>query len=470
MKGEFQMENSEKRSPDFKVKEYEELQDDGRQYYPFERLQLLNCAVQSEAKKGIIIEGTTGTGKTSVVRSFVQQDLETCLCLREGVKVIHLKEIFLRKIRNETDILENFSEMLEGFESSQFILYADLKNLGEFKKIVDVLDVYYEEIMRYNNLSFLKFMFEINTDSMAEYNELKKIARNDYFIISIAPCKEMDKLLDVLSIRADEMSRRFNISYSRDVLFYIVTIVKGLYESDEVYNLNNFLERIEYLFIWSKMQNRVSLERDGAIEVFKEQFEVLFKFPKEARLNTATHEAGHTLLKLVYKESSKIQYASVIPGNRFCGVMSVKDDRDIPNMVKTEEYFIYEIACTLAGRLSEKIIGKLEFPNVGAAGDLQRANSVLDRVICDLGFFKSIGENLVVNKNSLVSEKMKVDIEQEKKILLDKARTIASNALIEHGAFVTKLAEKLAEEWVVSGAEIYRMWEEYLKSKEESRE
>ena len=58
------------------TKQYEEIINDGKVYYPIRELQEMNLILQCSRKNGVVITGPSGSGKTALVHCFAQQDLQ----------------------------------------------------------------------------------------------------------------------------------------------------------------------------------------------------------------------------------------------------------------------------------------------------------------------------------------------------------------------------------------------------------
>ncbi|MBR2786238.1 MAG: hypothetical protein IKD76_01875 [Clostridia bacterium] len=459
------MKMDESRIPNFDIPEFEELQNDGKQYCPFDELQTLNIMLQCHSKKGVILPGPSGIGKTALVQCFAQQNLNASLGLA-SVKVIHLKEQFFRKIKNYEELPKLLSTVMAKFDSSQLIVYANIKGISNLENVVDILNLSYEKLKMCNGLSFLKFIFEVSMTDKNEEPAIERAGGNTYYRLPLTVEKDLEQLTDIVSVQAEEFSNAWGISYTRDVLLFYVAITSGQYEGIDKLNLNNYINVIESAFVFSKMAGKSALEKDCAEALFKKCFNYLSKFSGQPVQTTAIHEAGHALIRLLYFDIDLLNYVSIVPGRNFNGVTVSKTTSNIPSMYKDRQYFINSIACSLAGRLAEKIIQNAT-PNSGAGADLRKADSIIDDMLYNYGFSEALGENAVVNKIEYLSETLKTKVEMERKFILETARVVATTAIAENAQFVKALADRLNKELVVSGNDVRKMWIEYTEGKKQ---
>ena len=454
----------------FNIKSFEELLNDGRVYYPYDELQDLNVMLQCNSKKGVIVTGPEGSGKTTFIQSFVQQDLKSILGL-ESVKLIRIREIFLAQAKSANDIIDMFVSVIEDIEKefgSQLILYVKAESMEKLETILKVLNTYYDELKSFYNLEFFKIIFEVTIREEKEHQRLNQVADRSYEVIYISTENDEERLINIVSLRVDDLSKIYGISCTKDVLFFFLVVINGVCDKGirDIYNINYYISNLECAFIVSKGKGRTTLEKDIAEELYREPFEYLTKYTGEAVLTTAVHESGHTLLILLYEKYNKVKYVSIVPGCRFSGITVSGGAKKIPSMYDDRHFFINKIACGLAGRLAEEIVNKKYNPNSGACGDLKKVKSIINSMIYEFGLAENLEKDyIIVDSKENISEDLKTKIEKEKQSIIKEATLVAKVAILEHEQFIWNLAHRLEKELVVSGEDVHKMWDEYLDSK-----
>ena len=446
---------------------YSELVDDGKEYYTIQELQQLNIILQCDSKSGVILVGPNGSGKTSLVRRFVQQNLNELFSV-DSIKVINIKPIWTLINIDIDKMLEIISNIIVEYNSSALILYAKFENQEMMIKTLKLMDFCLEEIKEHYNIQFLKFIFEVSTQSLNDVESIQKRIKNSYKIVDCLQKRDIDILIDIMIPRVDELSKKYDVSYTRDILLFYIAIESGWNENE--YNINNFIDIMEQAFLLSKKSGKNKLEKDIAKILYPETFIYLTNAPEDSIKNTAIHEAGHTLLRIVNDKLSHVRYVSIIPGQYSNGVTSYEEPKKIASFYKDKEYFIKRIAGSLAGRIAESTLNHTVKPNAGASSDLKYSMQVINDIITRYGFSEILGNNFIVlDDEKYISEQTKIRIEEEKSKILDKATEYARKQIFEHQEFVELLSEKLFDQLVLTKHEIYEMWENYLQSKNEKQ-
>lgn len=107
---------------------------------------------------------------------------------------------------------------------------------------------------------------------------------------------------------------------------------------------------------------------------------------KEKRL-TAYHEAGHTLIGMMLKHTDPIHKVSIIPRGRAGGytLMLPKEDR----YYATRSELLDQLKTFLGGRVAEEVV--LNEISTGAQNDLERASSLIRKMITEYGMSDVLG-------------------------------------------------------------------------------
>ena len=107
---------------------------------------------------------------------------------------------------------------------------------------------------------------------------------------------------------------------------------------------------------------------------------------KEKRL-TAYHEAGHTLVGMMLKNTDPVHKVSIIPRGRAGGytLMLPKEDR----YYATRTELLDKLKTFLGGRVAEEVV--LNEISTGAQNDLERASSLVRKMITEYGMSDVLG-------------------------------------------------------------------------------
>ncbi|MBY0517268.1 MAG: ATP-dependent zinc metalloprotease FtsH [Bacteriovoracaceae bacterium] len=102
------------------------------------------------------------------------------------------------------------------------------------------------------------------------------------------------------------------------------------------------------------------------------------------KLNTAYHEAGHTLVGLNLPQTDPIHKVSIIPRGQALGVTQTLPNEDMLSL--TKEKGENWIAFLMGGRCAEEVIFQ-EYTN-GASNDIERATDLARNMVCNWGMSK----------------------------------------------------------------------------------
>ena len=108
---------------------------------------------------------------------------------------------------------------------------------------------------------------------------------------------------------------------------------------------------------------------------------------EEEKLNTAYHEAGHTLVGLNLPELDPIHKVSIIPRGGALGVTQTLPNEDRLSLTKEKANNL--IAFMMGGRIAEEIKFN-DFTN-GASNDIERATELARHMVCTWGMSEMLG-------------------------------------------------------------------------------
>ncbi len=168
---------------------------------------------------------------------------------------------------------------------------------------------------------------------------------------------------------------------------------------------------------------------------------------------TAYHEAGHALVATSIKNADPVHKVSIIARGRAGGYTLKLPIEE--TYLRTKSQFMADLAVLLGGYISERII----FGDVstGAANDLQIASDLARKLVTKFGMSEKIGpitygktEELVFLGREIAteknySEKIAGEIDKEVKVIIERARGLAKKIIISRNRVLKAIAQKLIE-------------------------
>ena len=107
------------------------------------------------------------------------------------------------------------------------------------------------------------------------------------------------------------------------------------------------------------------------------------------KLNTAYHEAGHTIVGYLMPEHDPVYKVSIIPRGRALGVTMYLPEEDKYSVSKTG---LESQVCSLyGGRIAEEIVHGFDGVSTGASNDIERATSIARNMVTKWGLSAKLG-------------------------------------------------------------------------------
>lgn len=181
---------------------------------------------------------------------------------------------------------------------------------------------------------------------------------------------------------------------------------------------------------------------------------------KEKRL-VAYHEAGHALLGYYLPHTDKVHKISIIPRGRAGGYTLLLPEED-RNYI-TKSYLLDEVTTLLGGRVAEALI--LNDISTGAQNDLERASSIVRKMITEYGMSEELGpltfghrsEEVFlgrdISKDRNYSDAIAYAIDKEASQYIESAYNKAESILTEHVDKLHKVAQFLMEKETLAAEE-----------------
>jgi len=181
----------------------------------------------------------------------------------------------------------------------------------------------------------------------------------------------------------------------------------------------------------------------------------------EEKKLTAFHEAGHALVASMMEDSDPLHKVTIIPRGMALGVtMQLPiDDKH----TYTKNYLETRLAIMMGGRVAEELF--LKTMTTGAGNDIEQATELARKMVCEFGM-SSMGPITFGKKEEQIflgreiaqhrdfSEATAVRIDEEVKILVDKAYQAAVKVVRENSDALARIADALLEREVLDASEI----------------
>ena len=175
---------------------------------------------------------------------------------------------------------------------------------------------------------------------------------------------------------------------------------------------------------------------------------------------TAIHEAGHAIAMYRLPTQDKVLHVTIIPRGRSLGATWHLPKDDASNMTRNEMY--EEIVSLLGGRVAEALfVGDI---SVGASNDIDRATKLARDMVARYGMCEKLGtvsylggDELFIGRDyqstKSYSEKVAGTIDDEVKILIDKAYNHCKQILEDNADKLHKVVAFLLENESMTGAQ-----------------
>lgn len=168
---------------------------------------------------------------------------------------------------------------------------------------------------------------------------------------------------------------------------------------------------------------------------------------------TAYHEGGHTLAAWAMKDIERVYKVTILARGRTGGhaMTAAEDDK---GMYNRSELFA-RLVFAMGGRAAEELV--FGNPTTGASADIEMATKIAKAMVVEYGMSPRVGAvkfgeeqgDPFVGRGGggqfHPSEKVAALVDEDVRMLMDKAQNIAYEVLREHREYLDTLAEKLLE-------------------------
>ena len=178
---------------------------------------------------------------------------------------------------------------------------------------------------------------------------------------------------------------------------------------------------------------------------------------------TAIHEAGHAVAMYLLPTAEEVRHITVVPRGNSLGATWHFPKDDSSNMTRNEMY--ERIVGLLGGRVAEDLfVGDI---SVGASNDIDRATALARDMVARFGMCEKLGTVSYISDDEIFvgrdfektkgySEKYAAIIDDEVKLLVDKAYAHCKQLLSDHGDKVSQVVDFLLEHESMSGGQFVR--------------
>jgi cell division protease FtsH len=175
----------------------------------------------------------------------------------------------------------------------------------------------------------------------------------------------------------------------------------------------------------------------------------------EDKLNTAYHEAGHTIVGKLVPEYDPVYKVTIIPRGRALGVTMYLPETD--PVSRSRRYLESQLSVMFGGRIAEELIHGDDGVTTGASNDIQKATEIARNMVTKWGLSKKMGPVLYteddgevflghsVTRHKEISEETAKNIDGEIKALVDRNYDRAHKLLEDNLEILHKMSEALVK-------------------------
>ena len=210
-----------------------------------------------------------------------------------------------------------------------------------------------------------------------------------------------------------------------------------------------------------EMVEMIDLERAKDKVMMGTERKSMIMSEREKR-NTAFHEVGHALVAKFLLGTDPVHKVSIIPRGRALGVTMTLPIED--RYSYDEDYMKNTLAKLMGGRVAEELV--FNHKTSGASDDIEKATTIARKMVTVYGMSESMGPIAFGQKEEAIflgreiaqhrdySEKTAISIDEEVRLIVDKAYNTAKGILQEHEDLLHKISETLIEKETLDGKEI----------------
>ncbi|EXJ54262.1 hypothetical protein A1O7_09599 [Cladophialophora yegresii CBS 114405] len=173
------------------------------------------------------------------------------------------------------------------------------------------------------------------------------------------------------------------------------------------------------------------------------------------KIQTAYHEAGHTLVNLFTPASNQLYKVTIIPRGRALGITHFLPEMDAVSMAYDQ--FIAQIDVSMGGRAAEELIYGPTKVTSGIAHDVQSATQTAFYLVTQCGYSSKLGNVDLASDYDKLSSETKMEIEREVREIVEGGRQRADRIVKEKRKELEALKDALLEFETLDREEIMKI-------------
>jgi len=207
---------------------------------------------------------------------------------------------------------------------------------------------------------------------------------------------------------------------------------------------------------------------------------------EKKRKLVAYHEAGHAVVGALLPDYDSVTKISIVPRGAAGGLtFFAPSEERLESGLYSRSYLENQMAVAMGGRIAEELIFGADNVTTGASGDFMQVSRTAKQMVTQVGFSDKLGQvaygggggpsflGQQMGQSSDFSGKTAALIDEEVKILVERAYRRAKDLMQNNMPALHALADLLLEKENVDGDEFERMLqdmgcEQYLKADEPS--
>jgi cell division protease FtsH len=393
--------------------------------------------------RGILLEGPPGTGKTLLAKAIASATNSTFI----PVAASEFVELFVGM--GAARVRELF---LTAREKRPSIIFIDEIDAVGRQRGAGANQANDEREQTLNQLLYEMDGFQNNTDIII----IAATNRKDVLDQALLRPGRFDRLISVPL--PDRTSREkildYYLSKSKLERPFDVTSISELTDGFSGAQLKNLINEAA---IFSVRNNYTKIQERFVFDAFEKLLVGIIKKGSNTLPATnervAIHETGHALLAMYFHQYFTFQKVSIQPTYSGAGGYTIFSEK--PEIkdggLYTKDVLKKRLIIMLGGKAAESIYYGNDFVSVGAVQDLNQANRLAKRMICNFG----MGENLeVFYKEDILgmddSQYTKSMVDKEALDLLNEAYKEAKRILLDNKEKVIEFSKLLQEEIVIT--------------------
>ena len=413
-----------------------------------------------ETKRNSVLTGYAGVGKTAVVEGFTwmvvtgncpdkfKDSLVVSLDVNAMIAGTHFRGTAEERFDKLTKFLEQNPNCILFIDEIHTILGAGACREGEMDLANSLKPILARGTTR---------VIGATTEEEYEKYFSKDSALKRRFERLEVKEPKIHEVYPMIKNKIEKLSISHNVSISRDVIDKIIFFASVF--NKETRNPDRSLDLIDKAMASAELFGRKEVKMEDVFEIFDSNYKKFDKTLLRIKIALAYHEAGHYLVHRYSDELYNMHTIalSIMPAEEYYGAHIYEYDNDVmPSM--TLEYYIQLAACSLAGRVAEKMYSsKL---SAGASSDLANATRIAKNVVTKFGLvdeLSSMRSYSLDKKDSIITQKDISRMSKEIDKILLNSYAYAERILNEHYAELEVIVEALLDKRMLSDADLNKL-------------